>query len=409
MSFLDRDPEMQEFLSVNDGKASSGAGAVLPVAGGGHGLVTGAYDAADRANREIALWTPPLHSADDDILPAKEILDVRSRDTVRNDGYISGASDIYKDSIVGALYALNSKPAHEVLGLDEVWAEEFQLEVETKFTLAAESSACWFDASRRNTVTELVRLGVGIGLMAGEVLGTMEWINTSGRPFKTAMQMIDVDRLSNPSNKLDSRELRGGVQMDRYGAPLGYHIRTTHPTEFYGLEREEWSYVPAYKPWGRPLVLHLFEQQRPGQTRGVSKLASTLKQSRSAGRFRDIMLENAVVNATFAASIESELPTEAVYQMMGGGNLDAADAQKAIQAYAQGYLSSINEYVGSRGHRIDGVKVPHLFPGTKLQLRPAGQGGPLGTELEQSMLRYIAASLGLSYEQFSHDYSKANY
>ncbi|MGF7178055.1 hypothetical protein FHS63_005858 [Azospirillum doebereinerae] len=33
------------------------------------------------------------------------------------------------------MFVLNPKPAHEVLGLDETWAEEFQNEVEAKFTL----------------------------------------------------------------------------------------------------------------------------------------------------------------------------------------------------------------------------------------------------------------------------------
>ncbi|HLP69055.1 MAG TPA: phage portal protein, partial [Rhizobium sp.] len=40
---------------------------------------------------------------------------------------------------------------------------------------------------------------------------------------------------------------------------------------------------------------------------------------------------------------------------------------------------------------------------------PAGPGGPLGTEFEASLLRYIAANLGVSYEQLSRDYSNSNY
>ena len=38
-----------------------------------------------------------------------------------------------------------------------------------------------------------------------------------------------------------------------------------------------------------------------------------------------------------------------------------------------------------------------------------GKGGPLGQEFEQSLLRYIAAALGVSYEQLSKDYSQTNY
>jgi lambda family phage portal protein len=59
--------------------------------------------------------------------------------------------------------------------------------------------------------------------------------------------------------------------------------------------------------------------------------------------------------------------------------------------------------------KIDGVRIPHLFPGTKLQLRPAGTPGGVGQGFEQSLLRYIAAALNVSYEELSRDYTQTNY
>ena len=55
------------------------------------------------------------------------------------------------------------------------------------------------------------------------------------------------------------------------------------------------------------------------------------------------------------------------------------------------------------------MKIPHLFPGTKLNLKPVGTPGGVGTGFEESLLRHTAAALGLSYEQFSRDYTKTNY
>jgi lambda family phage portal protein len=73
-------------------------------------------------------------------------------------------------------------------------------------------------------------------------------------------------------------------------------------------------------------------------------------------------------------------------------------------------MSALTAYVnGSNNIAIDGVKMPHLFPGTKLAMKPAGTPGGVGTEFEQSLLRHIAAPLGLSYEQFARDYTKTNY
>ena len=369
-------------------------------------MVGGAYDGASRFDRSLALWAPPVQSADADILPDKSLSDARVRDITRNDAYVQGGQMLHRDSIVGSMFLLNAKPEWRVLDLDEKWAEEFQEEVESKFTLWAESPNNWPDASRTNTLTAQVRLAVGVYVLAGEVLSTAEWIKTGEpRPYKTAIQMIELDRLCNPWDRIADDRLRGGIEFDNYGAPLAYHIRKGHPSDVLDFGSNEWRRVGIRKPWGRLQVIHIFEQQRPDQSRGISEMVAALKEMKITKKFRDIVLQNAVVNATYAASIEFELPSEAVYQQLGGGNLG-----DTIVGYAESYLGAIAQYVASSKHmHIDGVKIPHLFPGTKLQLRNAGTAGGIGTEFEHSLLRYIAANLGVSYEELSKDYSQTNY
>ncbi|MEN3144662.1 phage portal protein [Ochrobactrum sp. WV_118_8] len=411
MSFLANDPEMLELLDLDQATPPAQGDVLLPGAGGGkeRAMVGGAYDAASRFDKEVALWTPSIRSADSDLLHDKPVIDARVRDTARNDAYAAAGSEIRKDNIVGSMFLLNSKPNARVLGLDEVWEEEYQEEVEAKFTLWAESQNNYVDASAINNFTAFIRLGVGISGLTGEILTTAEWIE-DGRPFNTAMQMIDTDRLSTPPNLRGTDRVRGGVERNRYGQPLAYHIRKAHPTDFLNPDSYQWKRVAARKPWGRQQVIHIYEQFRPDQSRGVSRMVSALKETRITKRFRDVVLQNAVVNATYAASVESDLPTEAVYAMLGGGQLDAATVANAVRSFAGGYMETISEYMSNaKNLSIDGVKIPHLMPGTKLQLRPAGQGGPLGTEFEQSLLRYIAAMLGVSYEQLSKDYSRTNY
>jgi len=378
---------------------------VAPSTGKAVALVGGPYDGADRYDRELMTWNPSFGSADQDILPDKPIIDARVRDRLRNDAYVQSGEAMHKDNIVGSMFLLNAKPAFDVLGLDETWAEEFQTEVESKFTLWAESENNWPDAARVNTLTSLTRLAVGVYTAAGEVLASVEWVRDPAVPFSTAIQMIDVDRLSNPMGAIPSPTLRGGVPRNRMGAPLGYHIRMAHPSDFSNPDSYQWKYVPIRKPWGRLQMIHIVEQTRPDQTRGVADMVAALKELKITKTFRDIVLQNAVVQATYAASIESDLPSEAVFSSLGGGNIG-----DGITGWATNYLNAVNTYAGgAKNMKIDGVKIPHLFPGTKLQLRPAGQGGPLGTEFEQSLLRYIAANLGVSYEQLSRDYSQSNY
>lgn len=368
----------------------------------------GAYEAAQRNQRTLALWSPPLQSADLDIVPEKAELDARARDTLRNDAYVRGGATIHQDNIVGSLYALNAKPMTKILGegFDDTWEEEFQEEVETRFTLYAESPDCWIDASRSNTFTDLVRLAVGVHTAGGEALSTVEWLRSGGRPFSTAIKFVDTDRLCNPPTRFNDPRTVGGVQKNKFGAPIQYHIRTRHPSDYYLMRQPEWKAVPARKPWGRIQVIHIFEQMRPDQTRGVAMMVSALKEMRITKQFRDIVLQNAVVNATFAAAIESDLPSADAFATIGGTENPGA----GLSQYAKEYLADIAQYSGNAQNlQLDGVKIPHLYPGTKLSLMPAGKGGPLGENFEQSLLRYIAASLGVSYEQLSRDYSSTNY
>jgi lambda family phage portal protein len=368
----------------------------------------GAFEGADRFNRDLALWAPPLRSADADILPDKGMVDARVRDISRNDAYVAGGQTLHKDNIVGAMFVLNCKPEWGVLGLDDKWAEEFQKEVESKFILWAESPNNWPDAARINTLTAMVRLAVGVYAASGEVLATAEWLRDTARPFKTAIQMVDLDRLSTPYGMEMNDNVRGGVEYDRFGSPQAYHIRTSHPSDYNLLNATnfgDWKRVPTRKPWGRMQVIHILEQQRVDQSRGISEMAAALKEMKITKKFRDVTLQNAVVNATYAATIESELPPEAAYAQLGGGNVG-----EGITGYAASYLGAISQYAGaSKNMHIDGVKIPHLFPGTKLQMRPAGSPGGIGASFEASLLRYIAANLGVSYEQLSRDYSATNY
>lgn len=397
--FLDNDPELQAIIG---GTPTASSTSILSG-------FNSPYDGASQVAREVALWNPIEGSADQEMLGDKPILDARSRDMMRNDAFVQSGANMQKDHIVGSQYLLNSKPNHTALGLDEVWAKEFQEEVESKFTLAANSINCWFDAGRKNTFSELIRLAVAVHMAGGEVLASSEWIRDPIRPFNTAIQMIDVERLSTPAGMIENRFLRSGIVKDKYGAPLAYHIRKSHPNEWYDGENYKWDLVPTYKPWGRKVVEHIFEQNRPDQTRSVGMLASALSELKITKQFRKTAIQRQIMDASFAASIESELPTDAVYAAMGAGASNPQQIQEAISAYSKGFLSSVNQYSGSKGLKIDGVRIPHFHPGTKLNVRPVGHGGPLGTDFEKSLLRYLAASMGISYEQLSKDFSDSNY
>ena len=382
----------------------------------GASVMSGAFDAGDRFDRALELWTPADQSADQDTLPAKENIDARAKDLARNDAYIQGGITLHKDAIVGSRYVLNARPRYNALGRDDVWAREFSQEVEERFGLWAESMDNWPDAARRNTFTELIRLAVGVYVVSGEYLATVEWRSREEeRPYYTAIQPVELNRLSTPQDRMgrQGENVRGGIRFSSSGRPLGYYIR--HRERSFGggmsvVDDYRWSYIRAnagrFGPLSRrPQVIHITEQHRPAQSRGISQLASAIKSIRMCQRFRDVVLANAAVNASIAATIESELPATTIYEQLGSNNV----SEGAVK-YANEFLSNVGAYTkNSQNIKIDGVRIPHLYPGTKLNLQAAGTPGGIGTEFEASFLRYTAASLGVSYEELSRDYGDLSY
>lgn len=370
--------------------------------------IGGALEGAERNSRETALWRPSMGSADRIINAAKPMADARSRDMVQNDGYVMGALNIHKDSIVGTHFRLNAKPSWKVLGVDQAWAEEFQQIVEARFGVFAESEECYFDASGMQTFTGLIRQATGGFVMTGEVLASAEWIRDVRRPFKTAIQLISPDRLSNKDGASDTQLLRRGIEKDFRGRPLYAHIRNGHPSDAFGVDNYTWARVPFKKPWGRAQIIHIIERLLPDQSRGISDMVAVLKQMRMTKKFQEVTLQNAVINATYAAAIESELPSGEVFAALGANN--SGGIPGGMMDYFKTYMGAMSSYLdASKNIAIDGAKIPHLFPGTKLNMQPVGNPGGIGSDFEQSLHRYIAASLGVSYEQYTRDYTKTNY
>jgi lambda family phage portal protein len=383
---------------------------VAAVAGGGV-----QHDGA-KTFSELALWRPQKLSADAEMLPEKDMLDARAADMLRNDAFVSGGARIWKDSIVGAKFMLNSQPMTKVLWGkdDDVWEEEFQEEVESKFDLWADAQYHWPDSEGKKTLTELVRLAVGVYVAGGEVVGIADWMpRGERRPFRTAFQMIDADRLSDPLDQGAYRNprMRKGVEVDERGRPVAYYFRNTHPSEgafqdWTLIQENQWTRVPANRPWGRQNVLHIFEQNRPFQSRGISTVSSALTEMRMFKHLNKTQLQKAVIAATYATSIEAELPQD-ITAALGAGY--AQDGNATTQ-WMLDYLNSVQEYSGgAKNLHMAGASIPVLPPGAELKIQNPGTVGPDYEPYVASILRYIASSFDLSYEQFSRDYTNTNY
>lgn len=353
-----------------------------------------AHHAASLNAKDMASWQPFRLSPDSALLSELDTIVARSDDLARNNGISSGAERTLVDNVVGPRIACKPNPDRIALGKDAEWASEWSRTVESMWSTFADTN--WFDAGLRYTFHSGTRLAFGSIISAGEALALPLWNVHPDSKWKTAIQFVDPARLSNPNNRMDTDRLRGGIEIGQYGAPEAYHIRKTHPgdllTGVFSLAAGEWERIPAYMPFGRQRVIHLFDPQRIGQTRGKPLITSVARQFKMLDHYMREELRLAVLNAMIFATLETPLDQETQVELLGGDKL-------------KDYQASLNEW---RVQMKGGAMIP-TPPGTKMNpfipTRPANGLDSFATV----MLRYIATGLNLPYELIFKDFSKTNY
>lgn len=368
-----------------------------------------AHEGASDISRELAGWQPGSYSPDGELLPELQRLRDRTRDIIRNHGIASGAVQTHVDNVIGAGLLLNAKPDRRALGVtpdDESGNEimdELEDEIEAKFDAYSEDPGCYVDASRRSRLSALIAQAYRSYLTSFEICATAEWLPGRGSVYATAIQNIDPARLSNPDGKPDSDRLRGGVALGSMGEPTGYYFASRVAGDYLSFSADiarQWRYVPRETPWGRPMVLHIFDNDQPGQSRGKNGITSVLLKHKMLDKFEKVSLEAAAFNAMYCAYIESSLDWPSVAGALGAG--EENDPTLA-------YMENVKGWQKESMIRFNGLSIPHLFPGEKLEHLSPQHPNPNFASFEEAALRYLAAGWNLTYEQLSRDYSKTNY
>lgn len=255
-------------------------------------------------NSRIGGWMPFGGSADTDILYDLPRLRPRSRDLVRNAPVATGIIGCNVDYVVGTGLSAQPSPNASVLGISDTQAKAWAEQTTQEWLLFSESVFC--DAAARQNIYGLQALGLRSALESGDVFGVLVEREAPGSPYKTALQLIEADRVSNPKYKQDSTSLAAGIETDEWGRPVAAHIAREHPGS--ALRKSDvWDRVPFYgSRTGRQNVIHLFEHLRPGQTRGVPLIAPVIEHIKQIGNYAEAELSAAVVSAMFSVFLRMD-------------------------------------------------------------------------------------------------------
>lgn len=340
-------------------------------------------------------WRPALRDTRDEVRQSYIAAAARAVDTIHNSGWIAGAIKQAISSTMGNGLRLAAKPDAEALGWDKEEADKWSRLVERNFE-AWGNNPMECDAGGRMTLGEMARAVLNNHFSHGEALVLLPMIDRPFSKTRTKVKLMPPHKLTQDG---DGLRLFQGVFMDNWSLPIGYRILMR-----VGEAWEQNVDIPARDGAGRPQVVHIFEGG-PDQVRGITPLAPVLKVLRQYDQLADATLTAALIQAIFAATIESEAPTEQILnalqdegeQGVGGGSID-------------GYLDAKTEWY--QNTKIDlgrAGRIAHLFPGEKLEFHGSKTPNDTYEAFAKFLLREIARCLGMTFETLTGDYSGATY
>lgn len=275
--------------------------------------------------RAVKGFNAPSGSAHEDIDFHNFTMRQRARMLYMAAPVATSAIKTNRTNVVGVGLRLKSRIDREVLGLTPDQAEKWQKDTEREFSLwASDKRAC--DATGMNNFYGLQQLALVSWLLSGDCIGIVKQRKTTRLlPYSLRVHLIEADRIATPTgsglgtsllyttgkNPDTGNTIYDGVEVDKDGMVVAYHIRSTYPFELGAPLRTEWARVLAYQEHtGLPNVLHVIDTERPDQYRGVSYLAQVIEPLLQLRRYTESELMAAVIESFFTAFIKTEASKE---------------------------------------------------------------------------------------------------
>lgn len=344
------------------------------------------------SQEDLGGWNPSASSADEALLPSLVTLRNQSRDLDRNESLARGPLENMVTNIVADGLRPQARIDHELLGIDEKAAREFERKAERIFDLHMRKDTA--DFHRKASFPTIQAQVLRAALLDGDCIVIRRHQERPLSILPVCLQVIEGSRLRNPVLPLSPRkDIREGVELDDSGVPVAFHIARTNADHFIGTDTVR---VPRFDEEGVPSVLHIFSKRLPGQSRGEPFLAPVISKFKQISDYTEAEIKAAVINAFFATFVTSEI---------GSPFGDRATAHLVRQPGDEKPKQRRFNKFGPGGLMVD------LLPGEKVDNGTPGRPNSNFDPFVQAVIKQIGIGLGLPYEvltqHFSSSYSAA--
>lgn len=251
-----------------------------------------------------------------DIEENRTTLRRRTRDLAMNSPIGAAAINATNTSTIGPGLTVKPKIDYEFLEISREQATEIERAIKREFALWAESTLC--DIADQNNFYELQQIAFSDWLRNGEEFVLILHKDPEpNMPYGLKLKLVQADRVCTPGSSSgeysgidqrtdDGNRIMNGVEIDKDGRVVAYHISSTFPGE-YGNGRQEWTRVKKRgKRTGNENILHVFNAETAEQYRGVPFLAPIIQTLKQTTRYTEAEIMAAVVNSILAVFITTE-------------------------------------------------------------------------------------------------------
>jgi len=327
------------------------------------------YDAAGDGRR-AAGWHRSATDANAANRAALTVLRELSRDLRRNNGWARRAINVIANNTVG--WGIAVKP----IGA----RERRHMQAMAYWNAWANKTSCDWDG--RLPFTGLQRLVMETVVESGECIVLRERATSSdGLALPLRIRVLEPDHIDTLRNGIlgpGGGPIIQGVEFDKRGRRVAYWLFPRHP----GSDRIVISEGLVSKRIPAEDVIHIYRIERPAQTRGVPWLASAIGKLQDFDDYDDAVLMQQKIAACFGAFVKD---LDGASSPLG----QADDPEDGMETLEPGHIQ-------------------YLPPGKDVTFASPPPTTDHGN-FTSTTLRRIAASLDITYEDLTGDFSKVNF
>lgn len=334
--------------------------------------------AAAQLNRLTSDWIMAMTSPDEEVRSSLRGLRARARELGRENDWVRGLLREFEINVVGRGINVQLQVKKQRGG---VLDDDLNSDIETKFYRWMKAENC--DVAGTLRFQDMEQMITRNWVEAGEVIIRRIYQKVGKSKVPLSLQILEADHLDDEYNTVleNGNVVKMGVEVNQWGRPMAYHLLFHHPGEHSFGKRPDRRGVPRIRVPAEEII-HVFRPERPGQTRGVPLIVSTMMRLRQMHGYEEAEVVFARASASLMGTIESD--SEELQ-----GDATTEDGQ-VLTDFEPG-------------------KVVQLRDGESFKLqqvtRPGGQYEPF----IRSNLRAFSAGTGPAYTAISADYSQSNY